>query len=48
MYDMIMEFIKNNIAFIIGTGVGFGCLFGAVPSVLGYVIRKVQDLIDIN
>lgn len=48
MNDLIIEFIENNISFIVGSGVGIGCFFGAFSTLVGYVISKVLDLIDIK
>lgn len=48
MDELIIECMKNIMPVLIGTGYGLGMAIGAVPVVLSYVIRKVQDLVDIK
>lgn len=45
--EMIIDSVKQTLPALIGAGFGFGVTVGAVPAVLGYVISKVQSLIDI-
>lgn len=45
--EMIMDSIKQTFPVLISAGFGFGVTVGAIPTVLGYVISKVQSLIDI-
>lgn len=44
----IIGYVKQILPVVMSAGFGTGMVIGTVSVVLGYVIRKVQDLVDIN
>lgn len=46
--EAIVEYVKELLPVLAGAGFAAGLMVGAVPVILSYVIRKVQDLVDIN
>lgn len=46
--EAIVEYVKELLPVLAGAGFAAGLMVGAVPVVLSYAIRKVQDLVDID
>lgn len=46
MTEEALKFIRENLAYIAGSGLGIGFLFGAVPALAGYAVEKALSLVN--